>query len=80
MVELLNYSILVLISRKNQLTGKDPDAGKDWRQKEKGVAEHEMIRQHHRLNGHEFEPTIGANGGQRSLGLQSVGLQRVDRS
>ena len=44
MLELVNYSILVLISKKNQLTGKDPDAGKDWRQKEKGVAEREMIR------------------------------------
>ena len=29
---------------KSQLTGKDPDAGKDWRQKEKGVAENEMVR------------------------------------
>ena len=30
-------------------------AGKDWRQKEKGAAEEEMVRWHHRLNGHEFE-------------------------
>ena len=40
---------------KNWLTGKDPDAGKDWRQEEKGTAEDEMVGWHHRLNGREFE-------------------------
>ena len=40
---------------KNQLTKKDPDAGKDWRQEEKGMTEDEMIGWHHQLNGHEFE-------------------------
>ena len=40
---------------KNWLTGKDPDAGKDWRQEEKRVTEDEMVGWHHRLNGHEFE-------------------------
>ena len=40
---------------KNQLIGKDPGAGKDWRQEEKGMAENEMIGWHHGLNGHEFE-------------------------
>ena len=40
---------------KNWLIGKDPDAGKDWRQKEKGMTEDEMVWWHHRLNGHEFE-------------------------
>ena len=39
---------------KSWLTGKDPDAGKDWRQEEKGMAEDEMVGWHHRLNGHEF--------------------------
>ena len=34
---------------------KDPDAGKDWRQEEKGVAEDEMIGWHHHLNQYEFE-------------------------
>ena len=34
---------------------KDPDAGKDWRQEEKGTTEDEMVGWHHRLNGHEFE-------------------------
>ena len=40
---------------KKRLTGKDPDAGKDWRQEEKGMTEDEMVRWHHRLNGHEIE-------------------------
>ena len=40
---------------KNWLTGKDPDAGKDWRQEEKGTTEDEMVGWHHRLDGHEFE-------------------------
>ena len=40
---------------KSWLTGKDPDAGKDWRQEEKGTTEDEMAGWHHRLNGHEFE-------------------------
>ena len=39
---------------KNWLIGKDPDAGKDWRQEEKGLAEDEMVRWHHWLDGHEF--------------------------
>ena len=45
----------------SQLTGKDSDAGKDWGQEEKGVTEDEMVEQHHWLNGHEFEPTLGDN-------------------
>ena len=52
---------------KSQLTRKDPDAGKDGRQKEKGVAEDEIVRNHHQLNGHEFEQTLGDSGGQRNL-------------
>ena len=40
---------------KNWLIGKDPDAGKDWRQEEKGTTENEMVGWHHRLNGDEFE-------------------------
>ena len=40
---------------KNQLIGKDPDAGKDWKQEEKGTTEDEMVGWHHRLNGHEFD-------------------------
>ena len=37
------------------LIGKDADAGKDWRQEEKGTTEDEMAGWHHRLDGHEFE-------------------------
>ena len=40
---------------KNWLTGKDPDAGKDWRWEEKWTAENEMVGWHHWLNGHEFK-------------------------
>ena len=40
---------------KNWLIEKDPDAGKDWGQEEKGTTEDEMVGWHHHLNGHEFE-------------------------
>ena len=40
---------------KSWLVWKDPDAGKDWRQEEKGMTEDEFVGWHHRLNGHEFE-------------------------
>ena len=40
---------------KNGLIWKDPNAGKDWRQEEKGMTEDEMVGWHHRLNGDEFE-------------------------
>ena len=40
---------------KNWLIGKDPDAGKDWRQEEKGTTEEEMVGWHHQLNAHRFE-------------------------
>ena len=50
--------------------GKDPDAGKDWQQEE-GAAEDEMVREYHRLNGHEFEQTLGISEGQRSLACYS---------
>ena len=52
---------------KSQLTGKDPDARKDWRQKEKGATGDETVGWHHRLNVHEFEQTLGDGEGQRSL-------------
>ena len=48
---------------KSQLIGKDPDARKDWRLLEKGVAEDEMIRYHHWLNAYEFEQTPGDSEG-----------------
>ena len=51
---------------KSWLTGKDPDAGEDWRQEEKGMTEDEMIGWHHWLNGHEFEWAPGVGDRQRS--------------
>ena len=60
---------------KSWLTGKDPDAGKGWRQKEKGTTEDEMVGWHHWLDGHEFEQTPGDSEGQGSMG--SMGSQRV---
>ena len=53
--------------RKNQFTGKDPYAGKDWRQEEKGMIEDEMVGWHYWLNEHEFEQTLGDSEGQGSL-------------
>ena len=57
---------------KGQLIGKDPDAGKDWGQKEKRVTEDEMVGWHHQLNGQVLEHTPGKPGM-----LQSMGSQRV---
>ena len=48
---------------KNWLIGKDPDAGKDWMQEEKGTTEVEMVGWHHWLNGHEFEQALGVGNG-----------------
>ena len=45
----------------------DPDAGKDWRQEEKGTTEDEMVGWHHWLNGHELEQAPGDGEGQGSL-------------
>ena len=52
---------------KSWLIWKDPDAGKDWRQKEKGLTEVEMVGWHHQLDGHEFEQALGVGDGQGSL-------------
>ena len=62
-----------------KLTGKDPDTGKDWGQEKKGVAGDEMVRWHHRLNGHEYEQTLGDSEGQGSLVCSSPwGLKELD--
>ena len=53
------------------LIGKDPVAGKDWRQEEKGRTEDEMIGWHHRLNAHEFEQAPGVGDGQGGLAYYS---------
>ena len=52
---------------KNWLTGKDPSAGKDWKQEEKGTTEDETVGQHDQLNGHEFEQGPGVGDGQGGL-------------
>ena len=52
---------------KNWLLQKDPAAGKDWRQEEKGVTEDEMVGWHQWLDGHEFEQTPEVGDGQGSL-------------
>ena len=57
---------------KNWLTGKNPEAGKDWRQEEKGRTEDEMVGWHHWLNGHEFEHGLGVGDGQGSLACCSL--------
>ena len=56
---------------KNWLIGKDPDSGKDWRQKEKGTTEDEMVGWHHWLDRYEFEQALGVGDGQRSLACGS---------
>ena len=56
---------------KSLLIGKDPDAGKDWGQEEKGTKEDEMVGWHHQLDGHEFEQAPGDGEGQESLGCYS---------
>ena len=52
---------------KSQLVGKDPDAGKEWRQEEKGTTEDEMVWRPYQLNGHEFQQTQGDSKGQGRL-------------
>ena len=52
---------------KSWLIGKDPDAGRDWGREEKGTTEDEMAGWHHRLDGHEFEWTLGVGDGQGRL-------------
>ena len=64
---------------KNWLLGKDSDAGKDWRQEEKGMIEDEMGGWHYWLNGHEFEPALGDGEGQASLACcSSWGCKELD--
>ena len=50
---------------KNWLNTKDPDAGKHWRQEEKGTKEDKMVGWHHRLDRHEFEQALRVGHGQR---------------
>ena len=63
---------------KNWLTGKDPDAGEDWRQEKKGTTEDEMVGWHHRHDGHEWVNSgswwwTGSHGVLQSMGSQRDG-------
>ena len=59
--------IIWLPAVKNWVLGKNPDAGKDWRHKEKGMTEDEMVVWHHQLDGYEFEQAPGVGDGQGGL-------------
>ena len=61
----------------NWLIGKDSDAGKDWRQEEKGMTEVKMVGWHHQLDGHVFEQALGAGDGQGGLACCSPRGDRV---
>ena len=62
---------------KSWLAGKDPDAGKDWRQKEKRATENEKAGRHHQFNGHELGQTLGYGEGQGNLACCSPWDSRV---
>jgi len=66
---------------KNWLFGKDPDAGKDSRQEEKGTTEDEMVGWHHWLNRHEFEQVPGDGEGQgRQRCCSPWGQKELDKT
>ena len=66
---------------KSGLIGKDPDAGRNWGQEEKGTTEDEMAGWHHWLDGHEFEWTLGVGDGQGGLACcDSWGRKESDRT
>ena len=73
--------ILCLPDGKSWLIWKDPDAGKDWGQEEKGMTEDEVVGWHHWPNGHEFEWTLGVGDGQGGLACYSPwGCKESDTS
>ena len=59
--------ILWPLDAKSWLIWKDPDSGKDWKWKENGMTEDEMVGWHHQLNENEFEQALGVCEGQGSL-------------
>ena len=68
---------LQYFDEKNWLIGKDPDSGKDWGQEEKGMTGDEMVRWHHRLNGHGFGWTLAVGDGQGGLACCGVAKSRT---
>ena len=71
------FPILWPPNAKNGLIGKDPDAGKDWRQEEKGTTEDVMVERHLCLDGHEFEQAPGVGDRQVSQKCCSPWSPRV---
>ena len=69
--------ILWPLDVKSWLIGKDPDAGKDWGQEEKGTTEDKMVGWHHCLNGHGFGWTPGVGDGQGCLACSSSLCRKV---
>ena len=64
---------------KSWLIWKDPDAGKDWGQEEKGMTEDEMVGWHHWLNGHGFGWSPGVGDGQGGVACYcSRGRKELD--
>ena len=70
-------SVLWPTDVKNWLTGKDPDAGKDWRQEEKGMTEEEAVGRHHWLDGHEFEQTPGVGAAVHGVSKSWIWLSNL---
>ena len=69
------------LMQRKRLIGKDPDAGRDWGQEEKGTTEDEMAGWHHQLNAHEFGWTPGVGDGQGGLvPCDSWGCKESDRT
>ena len=64
----------------SQLIGKDPDAGKDWGQGEKGVIEDKMVGWHHGINGHKFEQIPENGEGQGPLCFSLWGHTESDKA
>ena len=72
----LKLQILWPPHEKSGLIGKDPDAGRDWGQEEKGTTDDEMAGWDHQLDGHEFESTLGVGDGQGGLGAVIHGVAK----
>ena len=68
--------VLWPLDAKSWLTGKDPDAGKDWRQEEKGMREDEIVGWHYRLCGHKFEQIPGDSEGREDWCAAVRGVAR----
>ena len=68
--------ILWSLDAKSWLIRKDTNAGKDWRQEEKGTAEDKIVSWHHQLNGHEFEQALGDGEAEGSLACCSPGSSK----